>query len=106
MSLLRVATEQFGRNHTAAPARTTLFTTQCAANGMESDHRSEVRFDLLGPSKKYCLVDTMVRLPLCHEDPDLARDVKRKLNDATLVLLGKVAGEAAHKHQELEGVDG
>ena len=62
-------------------------------------------FFSLDPRTKYCLVDTMVVLPMQQGDPDVTRDAKRELNGATLILLNRIVGEAAHKHDELEGGD-
>ena len=42
-------------------------------------------------------------LPLVQSDPDVTRDVKRELGGAILVLLNKIVGEAACKHDEMKG---
>lgn len=60
----------------------------------------------LDPDTKYCLVDTMVLLPVYYEDPDMARDVRSLLGGATLVLLSKVVGEAYFKCRDVEDVGG
>ena len=52
---------------------------------------------------KYCLVDTMVVLPMHQGDADVLGDVKLGLNNAILVLLERIVSEAAYKHDELEG---
>ena len=52
---------------------------------------------------KYCLVDTMVLLPLVRGDADVIGDAKRELNGAILVLLRQIVREAARKHAEQEG---
>ena len=73
---------------------------------MEPDSRADDGFLGLDPNTKYCLVDTMVLLPLRRGDPDVTRDVKTELNGATLVLLNRIVGEAASKRNELETGDG
>ena len=73
---------------------------------MEQDSRIDEGFLGLDPSTKYCLVDTMVLLPLRRADPDVTRDVKTELNGATLVLLNRIVGEATSKRNELETGDG
>lgn len=73
---------------------------------MEQDSHIDEGFLGLDPSTKYCLVDTMVLLPLRRGDPDVTRDVKTELNGATLVLLNRIVGEATNKHNELEAGDG
>ena len=70
---------------------------------MEPDSRDQAGFFDLDPDVKHCLVDTMVLLPICDGDPDVTRDTKRELNNATLVLLSRVVGEAAYKRKEMEG---
>ena len=60
----------------------------------------------MDPNTKYCLVDTMVLLPLRRGDPDVVRDIKTELNGATLVLLNRIVGEATYKRNNLETGDG
>ena len=70
-----------------------------------SNSRTRDKFTGLDPSTKYCLVDTMVLLPLVHGDLDVIKDVKRELGGAILVLLNKIVGEAAHKYDEMKDVN-
>ena len=69
---------------------------------MKLNFGGEVDFICLDRNTKYCLVDTMVLLPLSYGDMDVTRDVRRGLNGATLVILTKVAGEASYKYKEIE----
>ena len=77
---------------------------------MESDFKEITRgwdrFTKLDPAMKYCLVDTMVLLPMHQGDKDVVGYVKRNLNNAVLVLLDNIIYEAAHKMAALEGNDG
>ena len=74
-------------------------------NAVKQDSHAGERFLDLDPNTKYCLVDTMVLLPLRRGDPDVTRDIKTELNGATLVLLNRIVGEATNKHNELETGD-
>lgn len=80
-----------------------FFTMRYIGNGMEQNSPNRVAFLSLDPNTKYCLVDTMVLLPMYCGDLDVVPEAKRELNGATLVLLNKVVGEAAYKHEEMEG---
>ena len=60
------------------------------------------KFSNLDSKTKYCLVDTMVVLPIHQGDPDVTADVKRELHNATLILLKRIVGEATHKHDEIK----
>ena len=60
------------------------------------------KFSDLDSKTKYCLVDTMVALPIHQGDPDVITDVKRELHNATLILLKRIVGEAIHKHDEIK----
>ena len=68
--------------------------------------RDRDEFLSLDPGTRYCLVDTMVVLPIHQGDPDVIRDARLELHGATLILLDKIISEAVHKHGELEGGDG
>lgn len=59
---------------------------------------NHARFASLDRSAKYCLVNTMVLLPICYGDSDVTHDVRRELNGAALVLLNKVVGGVAYRH--------
>lgn len=48
-------------------------------DAVEQDSRIDEGFLGLDPSTKYCLMDTMVLLPLRRADPDVTRDVKTEL---------------------------
>ena len=74
--------------------------------GQNSNSRAGDEFASLDPSTKYCLVDTMVLLPLVQGDPDVTKDAKLELGGATLVLLNRIVGEAAHKYDEMKGGNG
>lgn len=73
---------------------------------MEPDSRADKGFLGLDPGTKYCLVDTMVLLPLRRGDPDVVRDIQTELNGATLVMLNRIVGEATYKRNDLETGDG
>ena len=77
---------------------------------MKSDIKEPMRdldrFIKLDPVMKYCLVDTMVVLPLHQGDADVLGDVKQILNNAILVLLDNIVYEAAYKHVKLAGTNG
>ena len=60
------------------------------------------KFSNLDSKTKYCLVDTMVVLPIHQGDPDVIAEVKRELHNATLLLLKRIVGEATHKHDEIK----
>ena len=61
------------------------------------------KFSSLDSKTKYCLVDTMVVLPIHQGDPDVIADVKHDLHNATLILLKRIVGEATHKYDEMIG---
>ena len=87
-----------------------FFTTRFETNEVKSDFNDTSRgwdaFLKLDPEMKYCLVDTMVLLPMHHGDEDIIGYVKRNLNNAVLVLLDSIIYEAAHKMAALEGNGG
>ena len=64
------------------------------------------RFAKLDLGMKYCLVDTMVVLPMRQGNADVLGDAKRELNNAVLVLFDSIVNEAAYKHIKLAGTDG
>ena len=87
-----------------------FFTILFEANGVKPDFNDTSRgwdaFLKLDIGMKYCLVDTMVVLPMHQGDADVLGVVKRELNNAVLVLPDSIIYEAAHKTVELEGNDG
>ena len=87
--------------------RVKFFTICLAVNKVKQNFKKNAwdgdGFSSLDPRTKYCLVDTMVVLPMQQGDPDVTRDAKQELHGATLILLNKIVSEAAHKHDELEG---
>ena len=76
-------------------------------NEVKPDFRETTKgwdeFSKLDFGTKYCVVDTMVVLPMHQGDVDVLGDVKLELNNAILVLLDRIVIEAVHKHDELEG---
>ena len=70
---------------------------------MEQADPDTVEFLSLDSNTKYCLVDTMVLLPLYRGDVDVIFDTRMGLNGAPLVLLRHIVGEAAYKYGEQEG---
>ena len=63
------------------------------------------RISSLDSRTKYCIVDTMVVLPIHQGDPDVTMNLKQEIHDATLILLNRIVGEAAHKHGKSEDND-
>ena len=57
----------------------------------------------LNPNAKYCLVDTMVLIPLCQGDPDVIRDAKREIGGAVLIVLDIILKEAVRKLGKMAG---
>ena len=47
----------------------------------------------------------MVVLPIHQGDPDVTMNLKQGIHDATLILLNRIIGEAAHKHGKSEDRD-
>ena len=70
---------------------------------MEPNSSSQAGFLSLDVNTKYCLVDTMVLLPLARGDADVMRGAKQELNGAVMVLLRQIAREAALKRAEQDG---
>ena len=87
-----------------------FFTILFEANGVKLDFNDTSRgwgaFLKLDIGMKYCLVDTMVLLPMHHGDKDIIGYVKRNLTNAVLVLLDSIIYEAAYKTAALEGNGG
>ena len=59
----------------------------------------------LDPGTKYCVVDTMVVLPIHQGDPDVIMNLKQEMHGTTLILLKRIIGEAAHKYGKGEDDD-
>ena len=63
------------------------------------------KFSRLEHNTKYCIVDTVILLPLYWKNPEVIADVKRVASNSTLILLDSVVGETRLKYDGLEDDD-
>lgn len=59
-------------------------------------------FSKLESGTKYCLIDTVVLLPLYWKNQDMISDIRREAQNSTVILLNSIARETYLKNKGLD----